>query len=55
MTKCTNKIDCQLNCKATAELNDSVLEDLKKEDKCLSGILGEEDGPDDKIKEQADP
>lgn len=36
------QIDCHLNCKATAELHNSVNEDLLQEDKSLAQILVEE-------------
>jgi hypothetical protein len=37
------QLDCQLNCKATAELKNSVAEDMLKEDRNLSDLLGEEE------------
>ena len=36
------QIDCQLNCKATAELKDTILSDLLQEDKSLADILQED-------------
>lgn len=37
-----NKLECQLNCKATASLDKEVAKDLFKKDKCLAAILKEE-------------
>lgn len=37
-----NKLECQLNCKATANLDNEIAKDLCKKDKCLSSILKEE-------------
>jgi hypothetical protein len=36
------KLDCELKCKATGSLEESVAKDLKKKDKCLSSLLEEE-------------
>lgn len=36
-----NKLECQLNCKATACCENTVAEDLKKEDKPLEELLGD--------------
>lgn len=46
------QLECELNCRATAALNDSVIDDLFKEDACLSDLLkdGEDNGSEDKPK-----
>lgn len=36
------QLDCKLNCKATAQLEDDVAEDLCKKDKCLANLLKED-------------
>lgn len=38
-----NKLECQLNCKATASLDKEVAKDLRKKDKCLATMLKEEE------------
>jgi hypothetical protein len=37
--KC-DKIECELKCKATAELNSQIVDELLAEDKSLSELLG---------------
>ena len=37
--KCEEKVDCELKCKATAAVLDSVSDDFLKKDKDLKGIL----------------
>ena len=37
-----NKLECHLNCKATASLDIEVSKDLCKKDRCLASILKEE-------------
>ena len=37
--KC-DKIECELHCKATAELNSQIVDELLVEDKSLSELLG---------------
>lgn len=40
------QLECELECKATAALDESVVNDLSKEDACLSELLEEnEDKP----------
>lgn len=36
------QLECQLNCKSTASLDDEVAKDICKKDKCLASILQEE-------------
>ena len=38
-----NKLECQLNCKATASLDKEIAKDLCKKDKCLATMLKEEE------------
>ena len=37
--KCVKKCESELNCKATAAVNEQVVDDLKKEDKGLEEII----------------
>lgn len=37
------ELHCQLYCKASAEVNQSVADDLRKEDKSLQDLLGKDD------------
>lgn len=52
MTKSCKRIDCELNCKATAACNNNAMEDLDKEDKSLAELLKEQ-GLDDEIKDNS--
>jgi hypothetical protein len=45
-------IESQLNCKATAELNDSVIDDMLKADGSLKELL--DDRPSEDIKDNSD-
>ena len=50
---CKNQIDCELNCKATASLNASIIDDLLKEDACLLDML--KDSEDNEPKDPPKP
>ena len=41
--KCCKKVESQLDCKATACLNNQIEEELKCEDASLAELLGEDD------------
>jgi len=38
-----DKIECELHCKATAELNSQIVDELLAEDKSLSELLGKKE------------
>lgn len=48
------QLDSQLHCRASAQLNESVLADLKSEDKSLGELLDEEKGNTTKDNQEAD-
>jgi len=50
-SKHIGKVETQLDCKATASLNDQVIDDMLKEDKPLAEILEEEEEPEDGAQE----
>ncbi len=50
MQKKCEKIECELECKATASLNEVVLADFHKKDKDLLDLLKDEDDSEDTTK-----
>lgn len=51
MSEKPKKVDCQLHCKATGQLAESVSLDMRKKDRCLARLLKEEqDGESDQDK-----
>lgn len=42
MSETPKKMDCQLHCKATGQLSESVSLDMCKKDRCLAELLKEE-------------
>tara|TARA_A100001037_G_C14549344_1_gene370928 strand:+ start:336 stop:509 length:174 start_codon:yes stop_codon:yes gene_type:complete len=45
--KCSNKVESQLNCKATAELNSQIAEELSEPDAALAELLKEKEKDDE--------